>query len=179
MQWAANASANEPFLTTQGDDPAALRRRASAIATSPRRAANERPSSPRSVDPLPLSAIASGYSTDPRYVEEIEWFASPDDICRTFAGLQVLSQEPAVVSRCPTVLSLQVAGIGLEPSAWPTVWFKGGSESGVLTLGWLATNRHGKTFVVEAMVTNPDAALSAESITDLVALAQNAFDLLD
>ena len=44
---------------------------------------------------------------------------------------------------------------------------------------WLATNRHGKTFVVEAMVTNPDAALSADSITDLVALAQNAFDLLD
>jgi hypothetical protein len=76
------------------------------------------------------------------------------------------------------VLSKEVAGIGLEPSDWPTVWFKGGSESGVLTLGWLATNSHGRTFVVEGMVSNPDAALAADSITDLVALAQQAFGQL-
>jgi hypothetical protein len=37
------------------------------------------------------------------------------------------------------------------------VWFKGGSEPGVLTLGWLATDNHGKTFVVEAMVSNHQA----------------------
>ena len=116
---------------------------------------------------------------EPRYVDEIEWFASPDDICRTFAGLQVLSKEPALSPPCPTVLSREVGGIGLDPSAWPTVWFKGGSEPGVLTLGWLATNSDGETFVVEAMVSNPDAALSADSITDLVALARGAFGLLD
>ena len=46
------------------------------------------------------------------------------------------------------------------------------------TLGWLATNRAGQTFVVEAMVSNPDAVLSEESITDLVALAGDAFGLV-
>ena len=76
------------------------------------------------------------------------------------------------------ILSREVGGIGLDPSVWPTVWFKGGSEPGVLTLGWLATNRQGRTFVVEAMVSNPHAVLSATSITDLVALAKRAFDLL-
>ena len=130
-----------------------------------------------SVDPLPLAAIASGFSTDPRFVDEIEWFASPDDICRTFAGLQMLARQPALAP-LSNVLSIQTAGIGLDQSEWPTVWYKGGSESGVLTLGWLATNRRGQTFVVEAMVTNPDAPLSATSITDLVAVARAAFDLL-
>ena len=59
---------------------------------------------------------------------------------------------------------------------WPSVWFKGGSESGVLTLGWLSTNRHGETFVVEAMVANPDAQLAADSLTKLPALAKQAFE---
>ena len=75
-QWTANASANEPFLTTRemfllhyvaglGDRYLATPRgeREAFLASS--------------VDPLPLSAIASGFSMDPRYVEEIEWFASP------------------------------------------------------------------------------------------------------
>ena len=82
-------------------------------------------------------------STDPRYVEQIEWFASPADICRAFAGLQLLSKTPSL-SPLATVLSLQAGGIGLDPSVWPTVWYKGGSEPGVLTLGWLATNRRGQ-----------------------------------
>jgi hypothetical protein len=132
-----------------------------------------------SVDPLPIGEIASGFSVEPRYVDEIEWFASPDDICRTFAGLQALSTEPGLSPTLSAVLSREVGGIGLDPSEWPTVWFKGGSEPGVLTLGWLATNRDGETFVVEAMVSNPDVVLSEDSITDLVALAGEAFGLLD
>jgi hypothetical protein len=120
-------------------------------------------------------SIFSG--NEPRYVEQIEWFASPDGICRAFAGLQQLSKNPRL-SPLSTILSLNVAGIGLNPSEWPTVWFKGGSESGVLTVGWLATNSQGKTFVVEAMVSNPDAALSLDSATQLVSLAKGAFGQL-
>lgn len=177
-RWTANASENEPFLTTRemvllhyvaglGDRYLATpREQRDAFLAS-------------SVDPLPLSEIASGFSTEPRHVDQIEWFASPDDVCRAFAGLQVLSTDPAVSPTLPTVLSREVGGIGLDPSEWPTVWFKGGSEPGVLTLGWLATASDGETFVVEAMVSNPDAALSEDSATDLVALARQSFDVLD
>jgi hypothetical protein len=130
-----------------------------------------------SVDPLPLGAIASGISLDPRFIEQIEWFASPDDICRAFAGLQRLSKDPRL-SPLSTIPTHEVGGIGLDRAEWPRVWFKGGSEPGVLTLGWLATNRHGETYVVEAMVSNPDAVLAADSATQLVALAKEAFGLL-
>ena len=176
-RWTTEPAANEPFLTTRemfllhyvaglGDRYLATPRdqRDAFLASS--------------VDPLPLGEIGSGFSVEPRHVDEIEWFASPDDLCRTFAGLQALSTEPAVGPTLSAVLSREVGGIGLDPAEWPTVWFKGGSEPGVLTLGWLATNRAGQTFVVEAMVSNPDAVLSEASITDLVALAGDAFGLV-
>jgi hypothetical protein len=176
-RWTANASTNEPFLTTREMlllhyGPGLAERYLAA----PR--AERAAFLASTVDPLSLATVATGYSTDPRYVEQIEWFVAPDDICRAFAGLQSLSTKPALAGSLSKVLSTEVGGIGLSPSKWPTVWFKGGSEPGVLTLGWLATTSGGQTFVVEAMVSNPDAALAANSITDLVAVAKGAFGLL-
>ena len=130
-----------------------------------------------SVDPLPLGAVAAGFSLEPRSIETIEWFASPDDICRAFAGLQRLSKDPRLAP-LTTVLSREQGTIGLEPPEWRTVFFKGGSEPGVLTLGWLAPTKGGETYVVQAMVSNPDAALAPDAITDLVDIAQDAFGVL-
>jgi beta-lactamase class A len=176
-QWSAHASANEPFLTTREmfllHYAAGLADRYLATPKGQRAAFLA-----SSVDPRPLSDIASGFSQEPRYVDTVEWFASPADVCRAFAGLQVLSKQLPLAPSLSKVLSHEVGGIGLDRSVWPTVWFKGGSEPGVLTLGWLATNSHGKTFVVEAMVSNRDATLAPDSITDLVALAKGAFGLL-
>jgi hypothetical protein len=178
-RWVANQAANEPFLTTRqmfllhyakglADRYLATprSRRAAFLASS--------------VDPLPIGAIGSGYSSDPRYIDEIEWFASPHDICQAFVGLQQLSKKPSLSPSLSNVLSIETVGIGLNDSKWPTVWYKGGSEPGVLTMGWLATNRDGRTFVVEAMVSNPAAPLAEkDSIEDLVALARQAFGQLD
>lgn len=175
-RWTANASANEPFLTTREmillHYVPGLADRYLATPRDQREAFLA-----SSVDPLPLGDIASGFTEEPRYIDTIEWFASPDDVCRAFAGLQELADDPPL-SPLSTILSREVGGIGLDPSDWPTVWYKGGSEPGVLTLGWLATTAHGETFVVQAMVSNPAAALPPDAIDDLVALAERAFALL-
>jgi hypothetical protein len=68
--------------------------------------------------------------------------------------------------------------LGLDPSEWPTVWFKGGSEPGVLTLGYMATNSRGQTFVVSAMLSNAAAALAPSSTLALVDAVAGAFGLL-
>ncbi len=176
-RWSAHADANVPFLTTREmfllHYDAGLGAR---YLSTPR--AQRATFLASVVDPLPLSAIASGLSTDPRFIDTIEWFASPLDVCRAFAGLQRLSGNPALAP-LSTVLSLQTFGIALDRSVWPRLWYKGGSEPGVLTLGWLATDRHGRTVVVEAMVSNPDAVLAAESIPNLVGVAEAAFGLLE
>ena len=98
---------------------------------------NVRRSLSSSVDPLPLSEVQG--STQPRDIDKIEWFGSPDDICRAFVGLQQLSHQPKL-SPIASIFSVNKGGLGLDPSEWPTVWFKGGSEPGVLTLGYMATN---------------------------------------
>lgn len=174
-RWMADASANRPFLTTRqmlllhyvpglADSYLATPRdqRAAFLAAS--------------VDPRPIADVGLGFTTEPRYIDEIEWFASPGDVCRAFAGLQELSRDPDLAP-LSTALSRRPA-IELDPADWPTIWYKGGSEAGVLTLGWLATTRGGDTYVVEAMVSNPDEALAEDAITDLVTLAEDAFALL-
>lgn len=175
-RWSANASADEPFLTPRElillhyvNFPALADR----YLATPR--ADRGAFLASSVDPLPYGD--GTYSSEPRDVDKIEWFASPDDICRAFAGLQVLSRK-ARLSPLSTILSRDTGGIGLNPSEWHTIWFKGGSEPGVLTLGYLATDSHRRTSVVEAMVSNPHAPLSADSTSELVAVAHEAFALL-
>jgi hypothetical protein len=175
-RWAARPVLNQPFLTTRemlllhytaGLADAYLKtprsKRAAFLASS--------------VDPRPLSDIASAFSQDPRYIDTIEWFASPRDICTTFAGLQRQAKNPRLAP-LSGVLSIQDVGLDLPESQWSRVWYKGGSEPGVLALGWLATNRKGETFVVQEMVSNPDEVLATNAINDLIDLAREAFGLL-
>jgi hypothetical protein len=128
-----------------------------------------------SVDPLSLSE-AHG-STEPRDIDKIEWFGSPDDICRAFAGLQQLSRQPKL-SPIASVFSVDKGGLGLNTSEWPTVWFKGGSEPGVETLGYLATNSSGQTFVVSVMLSNATAALAPSATGALLEAVTGAFGLM-
>ena len=130
------------------------------------------------MDPLPFSqAQAQSLPGSPTDIDTIEYFASPDDICRAFAGLQQLAAQPALAPLGP-ILSADSGGIGLDPAQWPTVWFKGGSEPGVLTLGYLATNSKGQTFVVAAMLSDPAAALSPSALPGLSAIVRGAFGLV-
>jgi hypothetical protein len=178
QQWSDHAALNVPFLTTRElfllkyIHPA-LANRYLSLAPAQRAAFLA-----SSVDPLPFSpaqaqSLGTGSPTD---IETLEWFASPDDICRAFAGLQQLASRPGLVPLGP-ILSANDGSIGLDPAQWPTVWFKGGSEPGVLTLGYLATNSKGQTFVVVEMLANPTAALPPPAMIGLLGIARAAFEL--
>jgi len=178
-QWSAHAALNVPFLTTrelwllQYLHPA-LAQRYLSLAPGQRAAFLA-----STVDPLPLSQaqLQSTAGSLPADIDTIEWFASPDDICRAFAGLQQLAAQPALAPLGP-ILSANNGGIGLDPVQWPTIWYKGGSETGVLTLGYLATDSKGQTFVVVAMLSDPAATLPASATPGLLAIVQGAFELL-
>jgi beta-lactamase class A len=108
-QWTENASANEPFLTTR---EMFLLHYVPGLAdrylATPRDQRDAFLAS--SVDPLPLTDVGAGLTPEPRYIDEVEWFASPDDVCRAFAGLQMLAKDPPL-SRLSTVLSREVGGM--------------------------------------------------------------------
>jgi beta-lactamase class A len=180
-QWSDHAGLNVPFLTTRElfllkfVDPLladqylhlAPGQRAAFLAAA--------------VDPLPLSqALLQNLilgTASPTDIDTIEWFASPDDICRAFAGLQQLATQPRLAP-LGSILSANNGSIGLDLAQWPTVWFKGGSEPGVLTLGYLATNSKDQTFVVVAMLSNPAAVLSPSAVPGLLAIIDAAFHLV-
>ena len=176
-QWSDHAARNVPFLTAR---EGLLMKIYPALASkylslAPAHRAGFLASK---VDPLPFrQAQAQTLPGSPTDIDTIEYFASPEDICRAFAGLQQLAAQPALAPLGP-ILSADSAGIGLDPAHWPTVWFKGGSEPGVLTLGYLATNSTGQTFVVAAMLSDPAAALPPSALPGLLAIARGAFGLI-
>ena len=108
----------------------------------------------------------------PRDINSIEWFASADDICRALAGLAVLQAEPGL-GPIATVLSTNKGGLNLNPGTWPRVWFKGGSEPGVFTLGYLARDSSGQTFVV-VMLTED----TSKPVQESVAVEIHALDVV-
>jgi beta-lactamase class A len=181
-QWSAHAALNVPFLTAREAllmkilNYPDLANRYLSLAPGQRAAFLA-----SSVDPLPfkqaqLQNLAQAW-TEPRDIDTIEWFASPDDICRAFAGLQQLAAQPGLAP-LGSVLSANNGGIELDPAQWRAVWYKGGSEPGVLTLGYLATNGTGQTFVVVAMLSNPAAVLSPSAAIKLLSIVQATFELV-
>ncbi len=175
-RWSGSATLDDPFLTTREmfllhyvDFPVLADR---YLALAPDRRAAFLASS---VDPLSLDQIRA--STGPRDVDSIEWSASASDLCHAWAGLQRLAGQSRLAP-IRGILSVNTGGIGLDRTRWPTVWFKGGSEPGVLTLGFLAKNDRGQTFVVVALTGDPAKALPPTATADLIALVKGAFGLV-
>lgn len=127
------------------------------------------------VDHVPLSTVHIW--SQPRDISTLEWFASPQDLCQAFAGLASMARTPALAPLWG-IMSANDGGLHLNPTTWPSVWFKGGSEPGVLTLGWLARTADGRTYATVLMTANPDTALDDGTATQqLLALARGSFTL--
>ncbi|HVT71185.1 MAG TPA: hypothetical protein VHF26_25795, partial [Trebonia sp.] len=132
------------------------------------------------VDRVPyreLTAANAAAWTAPRDIDSLEWFASPTDICHVYGSLAALAGQPGLAP-VASVLQINNGGMTLDSSRWRSVWFKGGSEPGVLTLNYLATTRGGQSYVVSVLAANPKAALSqtAASLV-LISAIKGAFQL--
>jgi beta-lactamase class A len=118
-QWSDHAALNVPFLTTR--ELFLLKYVHPALADQYLRLAPGQRAAflGTAVDPLPLSQAQLQNPASPVDIDTIEWFASPDDICRAFAGLQQLAAQPALAPLGP-ILSANNGG-GLDPAQWPTI----------------------------------------------------------
>ena len=76
-----------------------------------------------------------------------------------------------------TVLSVNHGGLGLKATRWRSVWFKGGSEPGVLTLGYRAVTTGGQSFVVVAMLEDPTGTFPESTTLTMLSIANAAFEL--
>jgi hypothetical protein len=129
------------------------------------------------VDRVPLSTLPTAGWTGPRDIGSLEWFASPADICHVFASLAMLARQPGLAPLAG-ILERNAGGMSLDPSRWQPVWFKGGSEPGVLTLSYLATTRTGQAYVASVLAENPSAPLAQNpAILTLTTAVKGALQL--
>jgi hypothetical protein len=116
------------------------------------------------------------FSIEPRDVGSIEWFASPDDICRAFSGLLRQNRNPGL-RPVGAALSINEGGLFLNAHQYPVTWFKGGSEQGVLTLNYLVKSTSGSVLVNSVMLSDPRRPLDDRTVSAAQAIVRGAVAL--
>jgi hypothetical protein len=101
----------------------------------------------------------------PVYVSQLEWFASTNDLTRLMNWLR-LNTEKTPADKARGVLSINKA----LPDAknWNYVGYKGGSETGVISLTYLLQSKKGEWFVVSASWNDEKSAVNNENFALLV-----------
>jgi beta-lactamase class A len=110
--------------------------------------------------------------TSPTFVDSVEWFASPADMCAAMAYLADQSNQPGLLP-LREVLQLN-PGAQIDRTVWPVVGFKGGSEAGVIALTWLLQRADGRWFVVAAGVNDTTHTIDERGFADTATLAIGA-----
>jgi len=155
-----------PFLTTveafalKGDNFAAERAAFLAGDDEAQRAVIDANS-----DRLVLENVDGGsFGGKPRFIDSLEWFASPMDVARVLIDLKARGSTQAMAAMAIN------SGVGPVAAAdWQYLGYKGGSELGVLSMSLLGQRKSdGKWFVVTASWNNPDGDAAAETINGLV-----------
>ncbi len=166
------APRNVPFLGAleifklKGVDGGALGSKYLALPIAQRRAFLDGP-----VRDTPIAAIPKTLFQDdkPLRVEQIEWFASPNDLVRTMDWLRRHFDGPAgadlraVLSKNP--------GLPEPATNWRYVGYKGGSEPGVLTMTFLLQGKDGNWYVLSSGVNDPTKDVDTLRFTGLMGRA--------
>jgi len=81
----------------------------------------------------------TGSWTMPIDIEELEWFATPMDLCNVMFALKAFGDQPAT-AEVLHALSIN-PGVYDLAGLFSYVGYKGGSEPGVLALSWLVQRK--------------------------------------
>ncbi len=83
---------------------------------------------------------------EPIEPDHLEWFATPADLCRLAIRLTALSRHPGL-EPIGEILGVN-PGVPDDDARWASIWFKGGSEPGLLTIWWTLEDEDGRRFVL-------------------------------
>ena len=109
----------------------------------------------------------------PRMIDAIEWFASPEDLCKLMVALKARADAPATAP-IGTILSTN-PGIPDAAHLYKYVGFKGGSEPGVLNLTWLLQRDSDAKWVFLTVGFNDPASVIDESKAITATIAARDF----
>ncbi|MEI4507732.1 serine hydrolase [Sphingopyxis sp. CCNWLW253] len=104
------------------------------------------------------------FTDGPRFIDSLEWFASPNDMARLMVDLRARQSK--------TLLAAMAINNGVGPVAaadWTYLGYKGGAENGVLSMSLLGQRKSDeKWLVVTASWNNSEANIDTERMAGLV-----------
>ena len=123
----------------------------------------------------PINADAAIKWTAPRYIREVEWFATARDCAKAMAELHTLEQRSprlaplsAILRKNPGLPAAELTPKGLPANTWKSIAYKGGSEPGVLNLTFLLTRSDDKVYCLSVGINDPSAPIDEAKVIDLV-----------
>lgn len=111
---------------------------------------------------LNLSGVASAspgalLGHAPVAIDQVEWFASPDDLAGIINNIRRLGSREAL-----DILAINKAMDPVTAGRWAYVGYKGGSEAGVINMTWLLRDKKGDWSVLTGSWNDPSAPLDNE-----------------
>jgi hypothetical protein len=117
---------------------------------------------------VPRTAVgANGIPlSQPRLIDRLEWFATPAENCEAmlWLGSRKSPEVRQVLSRNVPL----IGNAGQEISHWAFAGYKGGSESGVLSMTFLLESKNGNRGCLALSWNNPQAPVSESRFFDVV-----------
>ena len=111
--------------------------------------------------------VLTDFLAKPTYISQLEWFASTNDLTRLMNWLR-LNAEKSPADKARGVLTINKALPETEAAKWSYVGYKGGSETGVISLTYLLQSKKGEWFVVSASLNDEKAAVNDSNFVLLV-----------
>lgn len=109
-------------------------------------------------------------TSKPNFIDQLEWFATPEDMVRLLAYLD-RNASPETLA----ILAIN-PGIGQDAARkWSYFGYKGGSEPGVLSYNFLLRSSAGKGYALSVNWNNPEQSLQE---SELLSLATRLVNLL-
>jgi beta-lactamase class A len=105
---------------------------------------------------------------DPIDPDLVEWFASPSDLCTLAIRMGDLV---SVVPEIGDILEIN-PGVPADETVWDRIWFKGGSEPGLVAVWWV-TEVDGRVFVTAGSVVDPDTVIDTNEAVLLFAAVRD------
>ncbi|MCP3939156.1 MAG: serine hydrolase [Actinomycetia bacterium] len=105
------------------------------------------------------SENAEGVAVDQPRNLDLEWFATPHDMCLTMVHLDEFAVTPGLEPVAGILEMNPGAGIPFRRDHWPTIRFKGGSEAGVLAGVWWFENPLGRRYVLAGGLNDPNSTI--------------------
>ncbi len=106
--------------------------------------------------------------TAPAHIDTIEWFASPADLVMLLSHMQAMRNDTML-----SIMSIN-KGVGAGDSGrWRYLGYKGGSETGVINMTFLAQHSDGRWFAITGSWNNTAAPVETEAFAALMSRLLN------